>query len=101
MRTPANRTRGETVLEIAGRDVRLCLTLGALAELEATFDVASLAELGVRLAQLTAADLIVVIAVLARGGGETLASADIAAAEIDPRAAAHAVAECFRLALDD
>ena len=101
MREPCNRARGEVLLVIEGCDVRLCLTLGALAELEAAFDVVSLAELAERLAQLTAADLLIVIAALAKGGGETWSAADLAGAKIDPKSAATAVAEAFRIALDD
>lgn len=100
MRKPHNRARGEVLLEIDDRQVRLCLTLGALAELEAAFDVASLAELGERLAHLTAADLLVVLAALAKGGGAVLSAAELCAAHIDPKAAAAAVAETFRAAFD-
>lgn len=96
-----NRARGEVLLEIGGRQVRLCLTLGALAELEAAFEVISLAELGERLARLTAADLIVVIAALAKGGGEAMSAAELCSAWIDVKAAAVAVADAFRLALDE
>lgn len=96
-----NRARGEVLLEIDGRPVRLCLTLGALAELEAAFDVMSLPELGERLARLTAADLIVVIAALAKGGGEAVSTEALFAARVDAKAAATAVADAFRVALDD
>ena len=34
---PANRARGEVVVVLTGRERRLCLTLGALAELETAF----------------------------------------------------------------
>lgn len=101
MRQPHNRARGEVLLQIDGRQVRLCLTLGALAELEAAFDVASLAELGERLAHLTAADLVVVLVALAKGGGETMSAIELCAARVDPRAAADAVADAFRVAFDD
>jgi hypothetical protein len=101
MREPCNKARGETLLTIDGRSVRLCVTLGALAELEAAFDAVSFTELGERLARLTASDLIVVIAALASSGGETLTSAQIAAADIDPRAAAQAVAQAFGAAFDE
>lgn len=101
MREPCNRARGEVLLVVDGRALRLCLTLGALAELEAAFDVVSLAALGERLAHLTAADLITVLAALTRGGGEAVSAAELAGACIDPRAAANAVAEAFRVALDD
>lgn len=101
MPEPHNRARGEVLLAIDDCEVRLCLTLGALAELEAAFDVISLAELAERLAHLTAADLIIVLAALTKGSGEAMDTAQLSCARIDPKAAASAVAEAFRLALDD
>ncbi|HWA00161.1 MAG TPA: GTA-gp10 family protein [Caulobacterales bacterium] len=97
--TLPNKVRGEVVLDIDGAPRRLCVTLGALAELEAAFDVASFAELGARLAALTASDLITVISALLQG--EAMTPAQIASSRIDPQEAAHAVAEAFRLAFDD
>lgn len=96
MREPCNRARGEVLIEIDGQKRRLCVTLGALAELEAAFDINSFAELGERLAHLTASDLITVLAALSGH-----ASAELARADIDPKAAANAVAEAFRLAFHD
>jgi hypothetical protein len=101
MRELVNKARGEVLLEIDGRPRRLCVTLGALAELEAAFDVSSLAELGERLGQLTASDLITVLAALTGGGGEAASVAELAAAHIDAKAAATAVAEAFHAAFDD
>ena len=101
MREPHNRARGEVLLAIDDRPVRLCLTLGALSELEAAFDVGSFSELAERLAHLSASDLILVIAALASGGGEPVQVTKLAAARIDPKAAAAAVAEAFRVAFSD
>ena len=101
MRQLHNRARGEVLLAIDGRERRLCVTLGALAELEAAFDVASLAELGERLGQLTAADLIHILAALTAGGGDAMSATELAAASIDAKAAAAAVADAFREAFDD
>src|SRR5262245_31960212 len=101
MRELCNKARGEVLLAIDGRERTLCLTLGALAELEAAFDVVSLNELGERLAHLTAADLLLVLAALSKGGGEAIDTAELSAARIDPKAAASAVAEAFRIALSD
>jgi hypothetical protein len=101
MREPHNRARGEVLLEIDGRSHRLCVTLGALAELEAAFDVASIAELGERMAQLTASDLITVLAALISGGGEAMSTAELARAHIDTREAAAAVAAAFKAAFDE
>jgi hypothetical protein len=96
-----NKARGEVLLAIDGCERRLCVTLGALAELEAAFDAASFGELAERLAQLNASDLLVVLSALTAGGGEPLNSAQLAAARIDPKAAALAVADAFRLAFDE
>lgn len=101
MPTPHNRARGEVLLEVNDTRLRLCVTLGALAELEAAFDVISLAELGERMGHLTAADIITVLAALTSGGGAPMSTAELAAARIDPKAAATAVAEAFQLAFAD
>lgn len=96
-----NKARGEVLLEIDGAPRRLCVTLGALAELEAAFDVASLAEMGERLSLLTPTDLIHVLSALTAGGGAVMSAAELSAAKIDTRAAANAVAEAFQLAFAD
>lgn len=101
MRDLHNKARGEVLLAIDGCERRLCVTLGALAELEGAFDVGSLAELGERLSQLTASDLIHVLAALTAGAGDALSARDLAVARIDPKEAAAAVAEAFREAFDD
>lgn len=95
-----NAARGEVLLEIDGAPRRLCLTLGALAELEAAFDAVSLTQLGERLANLSANDLIVVLAALTTGGGAAMSSAELAHARIDPKAAAAAVAQAFHAAFE-
>jgi hypothetical protein len=96
-----NKARGEVMLVIDGRARRLCLTLGALAELEAAFDAVSLAELAERMSVLTASDLITVLAALSAGGGEAMTSAELAAAEIEPKEAVLAIAAAFQGALGD
>jgi hypothetical protein len=101
MREPHNQARGEVLLDVDGRPRKLCVTLGALAELEAAFDINSFAELGERLAHLTASDLIHVLAALTAGGGEVISCAELARARIDPAQAAAAVAEAFRAAFAD
>jgi len=83
---------------IGGVPRRLCLTLGALAEIETAFDVSGLEALGERLGRLGAADLEVVLRALLRGGGEPALADDPAALAIAPRAAARAVADAFQAA---
>lgn len=94
-----NRARGEVTLDVDGAPRTLCVTLGALAELEAAFDVGSLAELGERLAALTPSDLITLLAALLQE--PRMSPAQVAAARIDARAAALAAAQAFKLAFDD
>jgi hypothetical protein len=96
-----NRARGEAALDIDGAPHRLCLTLGALAELEAAFDVEGFAALGERFAAMSASDMLTVLAALSAGGGAPKTSAELAAAAIDPRAAAAAIAAAFRRAFED
>lgn len=67
----ANLRRGEIEARIAGSRHVLCLTLGALAELETAFGVADLQALGERLAQgrLSANDVVKLLGAGLRGGG--------------------------------
>lgn len=93
--TGANRARGEVVARLAGAERRLCLTLGALAEMETAFGCEGLAGLAERMRGLSARDLTVVLAALLRGGGESALVNELADAPVDPREAAEAVAKAF------
>lgn len=93
-----NGVRGEVAVELAGAPRRLCLTLGALAEIETALDVAGPAALAERMRTLSARDLMVVLAALLRGGGETALADGLTTAPVDPRAAAEAVARAFAAA---
>lgn len=70
----ANGRRGEIEAELDGRPRRLCLTLGALAELEAAFAASDLSALVARFStgKLSATDMIRVIGAGLRGAGETI-----------------------------
>ena len=76
-----NPHRGEIAAVIDGREQVLCLTLGALAELEASFGVASLPALVERLSRtaLTSKQVCAIIAAGLRGGGSAISAADVAA----------------------
>ena len=89
-----NGVRGEATAVLAGAERRLCLTLGALAEIETGLGTAGMAGLAERMRALSARDLMVVLAAVLRGGGET--EPDVAA--FDPREAAVAVAQAFAAA---
>ena len=89
-----NGVRGEVVVGLAGVERRLCLTLGALAEIETGLGVDGLEDVAARMKTLSARDLMVVLAAVLRGGGE--AAVDVAG--VDPREAAEAVARAFAAA---
>lgn len=94
-----NAARGETSLRVGGAPKRLCLTLGALAEIEAALGCTRISELEARMRALSAADLMRVLTALLRGAGEYDAADAVAGADIAPGEAARAVAEAFRLGL--
>jgi len=93
-----NGVRGEVVAGLAGAERKLCLTLGALAEIETGLGVAGMAALAERMKALSARDLMVVLAALLRGGGEGALGDELARAPVDPREAAEAVAKAFAAA---
>lgn len=94
----ANGARGETAAMLAGAERRLCLTLGALAEIETALELESLSALAERMRALSGRDLLAVLAALLRGGGERELAADLDRAAVDPGAAAEAVARAFEAA---
>ena len=94
----ANRARGQVIQPVGGTPRRLCLTLGALAELETAFGLEGWEALSERLRTLSAKDMLLVLAALLRGGGEDQAAADLASLPVDFREAAVAVAAAFMAA---
>lgn len=94
----ANGARGEVVASLAGAERRLCLTLGALAEMETALGCDGLAGLAERMRALSARDLTAVLGALLRGGGEQELANALGEAAVDPREAAEAVARAFAAA---
>ena len=87
-----NRHRGEVAASLDGREWALCLTLGALAELEAAFEADDLTALIARFSsgRLSARDMLRIIAAGLRGGGHTLTVEDVAEMRADGGAAGYA-----------
>jgi hypothetical protein len=77
----ANRRRGEVAAELDGKAYRLCLTLGALAELEAAYAADDLGALVERFSRgrLSAIDMIRVIGAGLRGAGHEVSDEDVRA----------------------
>ena len=76
----ANRRRGEVALQLGGTRYTLCLTLGALAELEDAFGAQDLTALADRFGtgRLSSRDLLTLLAVALRGGGHAMGDAEVA-----------------------
>jgi len=81
----ANRHRGEIEVMICGERRILCLTLGALAELEMAFAADNLMELAGRFAsgRLKASDMITVLGAGLRGGGNLMSDEDVATMNLE------------------
>jgi len=75
-----NRRRGEVALQLGETRYSLCLTLGALAELEDAFGVQDLIALGQRFGtgRLSSRDLLTLLAIALRGGGHAMSDAQVA-----------------------
>ena len=76
----ANRHRGEIEARLGEATHRLCLTLGALAELEQYFGAGDLVDLARRFEQgrLSARDLVAIIGCGLRGAGAPLTNDEVA-----------------------
>jgi len=87
-----NRRRGEIAAKFDGETRLLCLTLGALAELESAFGVANLADLADRFeaGQLSARDIIRIVGAGLRGAGNRLSDEDVTAMSTEGGAAGFA-----------
>lgn len=94
----ANHHRGEIEAELDGRRYTLCLTLGALAELEHGFGEADMLSLATRFenGRLSARDAIRILAAGLRGGGNDLTDEEVARMS-SPSGAAGFVAIVARL----
>jgi hypothetical protein len=80
-----NLHRGEIAAEIGGETRTLCLTLGALAELEARLGAGDLTGLAERFAagRIAARDLIAILGAGLRGAGHAISDDDLARMSIE------------------
>ena len=74
-----NHHRGEVKVRLNGKDYILCLTLGALAELESAFKVRSIRELALYFEtnRLSANDIIKILVIAIRGGGAQISEESV------------------------
>lgn len=88
-----NKHRGEIAANLDGKDWTLCLTLGALAQLENHFKVDDLASLAEKLSSnsLRASDFLAIILAGLKGGGHDVNTADVFDMRIEGGATGYAV----------
>lgn len=81
----ANRHRGEVPARLDGRNYTLCLTLGALAELEEAFEAQDLTALTERFSsgRLKATDMRRIIGAGLRGAGFTFTDEEVSEMQVD------------------
>ena len=87
----ANKRRGEIDAILDGRSYTLCLTLGALAELEQAFDANDILSLAERFerGRISAGEALKILAAGLKGGGYTLTIDEIAEMRADGGAAGY------------
>lgn len=86
-----NRHRGEIAASLDGKQWTLCLTLGALAELESSFEVEDLSALTQRFGSgnLKSNDILRIMGAGLRGAGHTLSDDEIAQMQAEGGAAGY------------
>lgn len=96
----ANRRRGEITASFDGTPYRLCLTLGALAELEDAFSASDLSALVERFStgRLSASDLARIIGAGLRGAGNAITDEEVSRMRCEDGAAGFARAAADLLA---
>lgn len=93
-----NRARGEVPFVIEGETYRLCLTLGALAEIEAGLGADDLGALEEALARPRLSHLMILLQALLRGGGHDVDARTLKSWQIDLGALGGAIGAAFAAA---
>jgi hypothetical protein len=80
----ANRHRGEISAEFSGKTYTLCLTLGALAELEDSFGASDISGLAEKFenSKLSSRDILKIIACGLRGAGHDITDEEVASLKV-------------------
>lgn len=96
-----NEARGETIIHIDNKPQKLCLTLGALAKIEAAFALKSFADFDEKLQKLSANDVLILLAILLDGGGNSYEIEALQIANINIGEISRAITKCFSLNLGE
>lgn len=93
-----NAARGEVTLDLGGRNYCLCLTLGALAEIETALGARSLSDLDEKLKDLSAGALVEIVHALLKGGGEAISMEELRGLPLNMTVLSDGVGKAFAAA---
>lgn len=97
----ANAARGEVNLQVNDQTFRLCLTLGALAEIEEALGATGLADLGKQMENLSARSLISVLTALMQGGGSDVTDEEVSRMSLQIADVSAVIAKAFAAAMPE
>jgi len=78
----ARWARGESTVTIDGEEYTLCMTVGALADIQDHYDIDDMTELSRRMASPRVGDLLVMLWALLNGGGADITLAEVKRLEV-------------------
>lgn len=97
--TPTNKQRGEVKIEGPdGKDLKMCLTLGAMSMLEEELGIESLTEIDSVMKKSKTKHLIIILQCLCAGGGNPVADEDMMTWQIDFQVLISKIRDCFQAA---
>lgn len=93
-----NKQRGEVTIDGPGGELKLCLTLGAIAQLEDGLGIDSLTEIGEVLTKASMKHMLLIIKALAAGGGNPLSDDQLMTWQADLPSVMEKIQDCFQAA---
>lgn len=97
----ANSNRGEVIIKLDNKPFKLCLTLGALAQIENAFCLEDFSKLENKFQNLDANDLIILVSILLEGGQNPVELEFLKNAKVNLNEITKAILTCFTLNLGE
>lgn len=95
----ANKQRGEvTIIGPKGQELKICLTLGAIAHLEESLGIESLTEIDTVMQKSSMRGLIKIVKALLEGGGNPVTDQDMMTWQVDFKELVTKIRETFKAA---
>lgn len=90
-----NPQRGEVTIDGPEGKLKLCLTLGAIAQLEEALGIDSLTEVETVLKKASMKSMLIIVKALLAGGGNALSDEQMMTWQVDFQDLMHRIQECF------